>query len=84
MDQAEPQDAALFDGTVAMNIARFDERASSEAILEAARLITDLHALNGRWPGVTVNVDVVRREFESLLKQSEATNERAAAALDLP
>ena len=24
--------------------------------------------------GVTVNVDVVRREFESLLKQSEATN----------
>jgi glutamate carboxypeptidase len=26
------------------------------AILEAARLIRDLHALNGRWPGVTVNV----------------------------
>jgi hypothetical protein len=32
--------------------------------------------------GVTVNVDVVRREFEGLLKQSEATNERAAAALE--
>ena len=32
--------------------------------------------------GVTVNVDVVRREFEGLLKQSEAANERAAAALD--
>src|SRR6478752_1555251 len=30
------------------------------AILEAARLVTDLHALNGRWPGVTVNVGVVR------------------------
>ena len=29
------------------------------AILEAARLITDLHGLNGRWPGVTVNVGVV-------------------------
>ena len=29
------------------------------AILEAARLVTDLHALNGRWPGVTVNVGVV-------------------------
>jgi glutamate carboxypeptidase len=29
------------------------------AILEAARLIADLHALNGRWPGVTVNVGVV-------------------------
>ena len=26
------------------------------AILEASRLIHDLHALNGRWPGVTVNV----------------------------
>ncbi len=26
------------------------------AILEAARIVDDLHALNGRWPGVTVNV----------------------------
>jgi PrtD family type I secretion system ABC transporter len=33
-----PQDAALFDGTVATNIARFDEAASSEAILEAAQV----------------------------------------------
>ncbi|MBF6606001.1 MAG: hypothetical protein IVW53_10510 [Chloroflexi bacterium] len=32
--------------------------------------------------GVTVNVDVVRREFEGLLKQSEAANERAALALE--
>jgi hypothetical protein len=32
--------------------------------------------------GVTVNVDVVRREFEGLLQQSQATNERAAAALE--
>jgi ABC-type protease/lipase transport system fused ATPase/permease subunit len=32
-----PQDVALFDGTVAENIARFDASASSEAILEAAR-----------------------------------------------
>jgi glutamate carboxypeptidase len=30
------------------------------AILEASRLIRDLHALNGRWPGVTVNVGVIR------------------------
>ena len=29
------------------------------AILEASRLIRDLHALNGRWPGVTVNVGKV-------------------------
>ena len=26
------------------------------AILEAARIVHELHALNGRWPGVTVNV----------------------------
>ncbi len=29
------------------------------AILEAARIVRDLHALNGRWPGVTVNVGKV-------------------------
>jgi glutamate carboxypeptidase len=29
------------------------------AIVEAARIITDLNALNGRWPGVTVNVGVI-------------------------
>lgn len=33
-----PQDVALFDGTVAENIARFDPDASSNTILEAARL----------------------------------------------
>ncbi len=29
------------------------------AILEAARIVTELHALNGRWPGVTINVGVI-------------------------
>ncbi|MEX1170241.1 MAG: M20 family metallopeptidase [Chloroflexota bacterium] len=29
------------------------------AILEASRIVIDLHALNGRWPGVTVNVGVI-------------------------
>lgn len=29
------------------------------AILEAARIVRDLHALNGRWPGTTVNVGVI-------------------------
>jgi len=29
------------------------------AILEAARIVRDLHDLNGRWPGVTVNVGLV-------------------------
>jgi PrtD family type I secretion system ABC transporter len=33
-----PQDVALFDGTVATNVARFDETATSEAILEAAQV----------------------------------------------
>lgn len=33
--------------------------------------------------GVAVNVDVVRREFETLLARTEAANERAAAALDV-
>jgi glutamate carboxypeptidase len=29
------------------------------AILEAARIVTALHELNGRWPGVTVNVGAI-------------------------
>jgi len=29
------------------------------AILEAARIVRELHDLNGRWPGVTVNVGVI-------------------------
>ncbi len=29
------------------------------AIVEAARIVTELHTLNGRWPGVTVNVGVI-------------------------
>jgi len=29
------------------------------AIQEASRIVRDLHALNGRWPGVTVNVGVI-------------------------
>ena len=33
-----PQDVALFDGTVAENIARFDESATSNSIIEAAQL----------------------------------------------
>jgi ribosomal 50S subunit-associated protein YjgA (DUF615 family) len=32
--------------------------------------------------GVTVNVDHIRREFETLLNQTQATNDRAAHALD--
>ena len=32
--------------------------------------------------GVTVNVDAVRREFETMLRQTEAANEKAAAMLE--
>lgn len=32
----------------------------ANAILEAARIVRDLHDLNGRWPGVTVNVGVIK------------------------
>jgi ATP-binding cassette, subfamily C, bacterial PrsD len=44
-----PQDVALFDGTVAENICRFDEAATSEAILKAAR-IAGVHDLILRLP----------------------------------
>nr|WP_321447919.1 type I secretion system permease/ATPase [uncultured Cohaesibacter sp.] len=44
-----PQDLQLFQGTVAQNIARFDAEASSEAVIEAARL-ADLHDMISRLP----------------------------------
>ena len=44
-----PQDVALFDGTVATNIARFDEAATSESILEAAR-VSGAHEMILRLP----------------------------------
>jgi len=44
-----PQDVALFDGTVADNICRFDEQANSETILKAAR-IAGVHDIILRLP----------------------------------
>jgi ABC-type protease/lipase transport system fused ATPase/permease subunit len=44
-----PQDVALFDGTVATNIGRFDPAATSEAILEASR-ISGAHEMILRLP----------------------------------
>ena len=44
-----PQDVALFDGTVAENICRFDESAASEAILKASR-IAGVHEMILRLP----------------------------------
>jgi PrtD family type I secretion system ABC transporter len=45
-----PQDVALFDGTVAENICRFDSEAGSEAIMKAAQ-IAGVHELILRLPG---------------------------------
>ena len=44
-----PQDVALFDGTVAENICRFDEQVSSDAILKAAH-IAGVHDIILRLP----------------------------------
>jgi ATP-binding cassette, subfamily C, bacterial PrsD len=44
-----PQDVALFDGTVAENISRFDDQTSSDAILRAAK-IAGVHDLILRLP----------------------------------
>ncbi len=48
------------------------------AILEAAHLVVALHALNGRWPGVTCNVGVVEGGT-----RPNVVAERAALQVDL-
>ena len=56
------------------------------AILEAARIVDDLHALNGRWPGVTVNVGVIaggtpaQRRRRALLARGRPPRDRARGA----
>jgi len=69
---------ALVDGPLAAFVA---ERAPDErpALLERALRI-GLTALQDA--GVSMDVDVVRREFETMVRQTELANERAAAALD--
>src|SRR5439155_5915220 len=54
--------------------------AKNRAVLVERALRIGLVALQDA--GVSVNVDVIRREFGGLLEQAEAVNERAAAALE--
>src|SRR5215218_4872361 len=45
------------------------------AILEASRMVTALHALNGRWPGVTINVGTIRGGTRPNVVPAECTLE---------
>ncbi len=56
------------------------------AILAAAHLVTAIHDLNGRWPGVTLNVGVIRGGTRPNVVAEHATLEidlRAVQAADL-
>ena len=57
-----------------------DRPAGERALLAERALRVGLTAIQS--VGVTVNVDAVRAEFQGLLRQTEAANERAATALD--
>ena len=68
----------LDDPTLAAFVA--DRPAEERAPLLERALRIGLTAIQS--VGVTVNVDAVRAEFQGLLRQTEAANERAATALD--
>jgi hypothetical protein len=68
----------LDDPTLAAFVA--DRPAEERAALVDRALRVGLTAIQS--VGVTVNVDAVRAEFQGLLRQTEAANERAATALD--
>ena len=57
-----------------------DRPAEERAALIERALRVGLTAIQS--VGITVNVDAVRAEFQGLLRQTEAANERAATALD--
>jgi hypothetical protein len=77
-DRIIVESLVLADGPLAAFVAdrALDERPT---LLERALRI-GLVALQDA--GVSMDVDVVRREFETMLRQSEVANERAAQALD--
>lgn len=69
---------AIRDASLAAMLAERDPAERPEIVERALRI--GLTALQDA--GVTVNVDVVRAEFEKLLRQSEQVSLRAAEALD--
>jgi hypothetical protein len=77
-DRLVIEDLVIVDPPIA---AFFAERPADDraAILERALRI-GVTALQDA--GVSMDVDVVRREFESLVRRTEAANEKAATALD--
>ena len=58
-----------------------DRPAEERALLVERALRVGLTAIQS--VGVTVNVDAVRAEFQGLLRQTEAANDKAATALDM-
>ncbi len=78
-DRLVVEHLVLDDSALAAFVA--DRPAEERALLVERALRVGLTAIQS--VGVTVNVDAVRAEFQGLLRQTEAANERAATALDM-
>jgi hypothetical protein len=78
LDRLVVEHLVLEDHALAAFVA--DRPADERALLIERALRVGLTAIQS--VGVTVNVDAVRAEFQGLLRQTEAANERAATALD--
>jgi hypothetical protein len=77
-DRLVIENLAVDDSALAAFVA--DRPAEERAALVERAIRIGLTAIQS--VGVTVNVDAVRAEFQGLLRQTEAANERAATALD--
>lgn len=77
-DRVIAEHVVIHDAAVAAFVGERPEEERAALVERALRI--GLLALQDA--GVTVNVDVVRREFEQMLSRATAANERAAAALD--